>query len=90
MQQRVDIVPLGDAAVPEQVDGQAQDAADHLLRRRARSVEAEQPAFAGNLPRFAIETILWGRKSGTMLARLRAVPREDERAAVSPRTGVLA
>ncbi len=60
------------------------------LQRAAQTIEAEQPAFAGDLPRFAIETILWGRKSGTMLARLRAVPREDERAAVSPRTGVLA
>lgn len=34
-------------------------------------VEAIQPDFAGELPRFARETILWGRKSGTMLAQLR-------------------
>jgi len=34
-------------------------------------VEAVQPDFAGDLPRFARETILWGRKSGTMLAQLR-------------------
>jgi hypothetical protein len=34
-------------------------------------VEAIQPDFAGDLPRFARETILWGRKSGTMLATLR-------------------
>ena len=34
-------------------------------------VEAMQPDFAGELPRFARETILWGRKSGTMLAQLR-------------------
>jgi putative methyltransferase len=40
-----------------------------VLRRCV--VEATQPDFAGNLPRFAQETILWGRKSGTMLAELR-------------------
>jgi len=34
-------------------------------------VEATQPDFAGDLPRFAKETILWGRKSGTMLCKLR-------------------
>ena len=39
----------------------------------ANVVEATQPDFAGDLPRFARETILWGRKSGTMLARLRTV-----------------
>lgn len=43
------------------------------LQRRPQVVEAEQPDFAGALPRFAVETILWGRKSGTMLAHLREV-----------------
>lgn len=41
-----------------------------LVRRRC-VVEASQPDFAGDLPRFARESILWGRKSGTMLADLR-------------------
>jgi len=41
------------------------------LRRRRCVVEATQPDFGGDLPRFAQQTILWGRKSGTMLARLR-------------------
>ncbi|HEX5054840.1 MAG TPA: radical SAM protein [Planctomycetota bacterium] len=43
------------------------------LARVPNVVEASQPDFAGDLPRFARETILWGRKSGTMLARLRTV-----------------
>lgn len=41
------------------------------LERSACVVEATQPDFAGDLGRFARETILWGRKSGTMLARMR-------------------
>ena len=41
------------------------------LRRTPTVVEANQPDFAGELGRFARETILWGRKSGTMLAQLR-------------------
>ena len=36
-------------------------------------VEVTQPEFAGELPRFARETILWGRKSGTMLTHMRQV-----------------
>jgi len=36
-------------------------------------IEVTQPEFAGDLPRFAKETILWGRKSGTMLAKMKAV-----------------
>jgi len=32
------------------------------------TLDIVQPNFAGDLPRFARETILWGRKSGTMLA----------------------
>jgi hypothetical protein len=36
-------------------------------------VEASQPEFGGDLSRFARETILWGRKSGTMLAKRRTV-----------------
>ena len=43
------------------------------LERGRCTVEAMQPDFGGELPRFARETILWGRKSGTMLARLRAI-----------------
>lgn len=41
------------------------------LVRSPTVVEANQPDFVGDLGRFARETILWGRKSGTMLARLR-------------------
>ena len=41
------------------------------MQAAATVVEAIQPDFAGDLPRFAKETILWGRKSGTMLAELR-------------------
>ncbi|MCA8941906.1 MAG: radical SAM protein [Planctomycetes bacterium] len=40
------------------------------LRRGHEVIEAVQTLFDGDLPRFARETILWGRKSGTMLARL--------------------
>lgn len=43
------------------------------LQEQPNVVEAVQPEFAGDLPRFARETILWGRKSGTMLAKLRPV-----------------
>ena len=37
-------------------------------------VRATQPHFASDLPRFARESILWGRKSGTMLAVRAAEP----------------
>ena len=43
------------------------------LARTATVVEATQPDFAGELPRFARETILWGRKSGTMLAKMQHI-----------------
>jgi radical SAM superfamily enzyme YgiQ (UPF0313 family) len=43
------------------------------LRREPTVVAARQPDFAGDLPRFARETILWGRKSGTMLRRIEVV-----------------
>ncbi len=42
------------------------------LEAGKQAVVAMQPDFAGDLPRFARESILWGRKSGTMLARLEA------------------
>ncbi|MCA8965319.1 MAG: radical SAM protein [Planctomycetes bacterium] len=43
------------------------------LRVAPQRVLVQQPEFAGDLPRFARETILWGRKSGTMLTRMAAV-----------------
>lgn len=52
------------------------------MARSANVVEASQPDFGGDLARFARETILWGRKSGTMLRRLRVVEGEPEPAAV--------
>ena len=38
-------------------------------------IEVRHTDFDGDLPRFARESILWGRKSGTMLAQMRAVER---------------
>lgn len=52
------------------------------VARSANVVEASQPDFGGDLARFARETILWGRKSGTMLRRLRVVEGEAVPAAV--------
>ena len=43
------------------------------LEAGRQEVEATQPAFEGDLPRFARESILWGRKSGTMLAKIEVV-----------------
>jgi putative methyltransferase len=43
------------------------------LLRQSCELEVTQPDFAGDLPRFAKETILWGRKSGTMLRRMKVV-----------------
>lgn len=37
------------------------------------AIAATQPDFAGDLPRYARETILWGRKSGTMLTKREAI-----------------
>lgn len=59
------------------------------LQPQEQIVLAEHPDFAGDLPRFAVETILWGRKSGTMLAKLCVAPSDHERSAEPPREGVL-
>ncbi|MCA8947867.1 MAG: B12-binding domain-containing radical SAM protein [Planctomycetes bacterium] len=48
-----------------------------LVERRCE-VEFTQPGFGGELERFARESILWGRKSGTMLARAALVDGEPE------------
>lgn len=56
------------------------------LRREPQVVEVTQPDFAGELPRFARETILWGRKSGTMLTQMR---RLDAAATLGGRVPVL-
>ena len=43
------------------------------LRLEPQLLEFTQPDYAGDLPRFAKESILWGRKSGTLLTRARRV-----------------
>ena len=55
------------------------------LQAEPQVVEAVQPDFGGELGRFAKETILWGRKSGTMLAQRRPV--EATSTAMEPALG---
>lgn len=45
--------------------------APQALEPGSQHVEFSQTAFGGDLPRFARESILWGRKSGTMLCQPR-------------------
>src|SRR5262249_53554839 len=58
------------------------------LAAEPETVEFVQPEFAGDLPRYARETILWGRKSGTMLAQVRRL--DDGAPAPSPAAPVAA
>ncbi|GAB4145796.1 MAG: hypothetical protein Fur0037_13760 [Planctomycetota bacterium] len=54
------------------------------LAMEPKTVEFVQPDFENDLPRFARESILWGRKSGTMLTRVTASEAGKESGVAGP------